>query len=44
MNNAWGFMVNYQYQIKSIEKNHEAYINNDEIIASPKVMSLLKTR
>lgn len=40
--NAWGCMVNYQYQIKHIEKNHEAYVNNDEIIASPKVVAFLK--
>ena len=42
LNNAWGCMVNYQYKVKDIEKNHEAYINNDVIIASNKVMGLLK--
>jgi len=42
LNNAWGCMVNYQYKVKDIEKNHEAYINNDVIITSNKVMGLLK--
>lgn len=40
--NSWGCMVNYQYDINNIEKNHEAYFNNDEITASSKVMSFLK--
>ena len=44
LNNAWGCMVNYQYEIKHIERNHEAYVNNDEIIASSKVMAFLKSR
>lgn len=44
LNNAWGCMVNYQYEIKHIERNHEAYVNNDEIIASSKVMGFLKSR
>ncbi|RVU85617.1 MCD, Malonyl-CoA decarboxylase MCD [Leucothrix sargassi] len=44
LKNAWGCMVNYQYQIKHIERNHEAYVNNDEIIASSKVMGFLKSR
>ena len=44
LKNSWGCMVNYQYQVKDIEKNHEAYINNDVIIASSKVMGLLKTK
>lgn len=44
INNAWGCMVNYLYHVKNIEKNHEAYTNNDEIITSPKVTQLLKKR
>ena len=44
LNNAWGCMVNYQYQIKHIERNNEAYFNNDEIITSSKVMGFLKSR
>jgi len=42
LRNAWGCMVNYQYTVKDIEKNHESYINNNVIIASSKVMGLLK--
>lgn len=42
LNNSWGCMVNYQYRISDIEKNHEAYINGDEIITSAAVQNLLK--
>jgi len=42
LRNAWGCMVNYQYTVKDIEENHESYINNNVIIASSKVMGLLK--
>ena len=41
-NNSWGCMVNYQYRISDIEKNHEAYINGDEIMTSSTVQNLLK--
>jgi malonyl-CoA decarboxylase len=36
-------MVNYQYRLDDIEKNHEAYANRDEIAASSAVKKLLKT-
>lgn len=42
LDNAWGCMVNYQYTVADIEKNHEAYSNGDDIIISPTVHSLLK--
>lgn len=42
LNNSWGCMVNYQYRIKDIERNHEAYVNGDEIMTSSSVQSLLK--
>ena len=42
MENAWGCMVNYQYRVNDIEKNHEAYVNSDKIIASSAVQSLLR--
>ncbi|MCO4838069.1 MAG: malonyl-CoA decarboxylase family protein [Oceanospirillaceae bacterium] len=42
VNNAWGCMVNYQYNIEDIEANHEAYSNGDDIIISPAVNNLLK--
>ena len=42
LDNSWGCMVNYQYRISDIEKNHEAYVNGDEIKASSAVQSLLK--
>jgi malonyl-CoA decarboxylase len=38
-----GIMVNYQYRLDDIEKNHEAYANRGEIAASSAVKKLLKT-
>ena len=38
-----GIMVNYLYRIEDIEKNHEAYANQGEIVASSAVKKLLKT-
>ncbi|WP_213739015.1 malonyl-CoA decarboxylase [Bradyrhizobium sp. dw_411] len=38
-----GFMVNYLYRLDDIEKNHEAYANQDTIAASSAVKKLLKT-
>lgn len=44
INNSWGCMVNYQYHVKDIEKNHEAYVNNDDVIVSQNVSRLVKAR
>jgi len=38
-----GIMVNYLYRLEDIEKNHEAYVNQDEIAASSAVKRLLKS-
>jgi malonyl-CoA decarboxylase len=38
-----GIMVNYLYLLDDIEKNHEAYANQDEVVASNAVKKLLKT-
>ncbi|WP_027580359.1 malonyl-CoA decarboxylase [Bradyrhizobium sp. Ai1a-2] len=37
-----GIMVNYLYRLDDIEKNHEAYANNGDVIASSAVKKLLK--
>src|SRR6187549_3146441 len=37
-----GFMVNYLYRLEDIEKNHEAYANDGEVVASTAVKKLLK--
>jgi malonyl-CoA decarboxylase len=37
-----GIMVNYLYRLEDIEKNHEAYVNHDEVVASSAVKKLLK--
>jgi malonyl-CoA decarboxylase len=38
-----GIMVNYLYRLDDIEKNHEAYANQDEVVASNAVKKLLKS-
>ena len=38
-----GIMVNYLYHLDDIEKNHEAYANDDEVVASGAVKKLLKS-
>ncbi|WP_036257190.1 malonyl-CoA decarboxylase [Methylocapsa aurea] len=37
-----GLMVNYLYYLDEIEKNHEAFANHGEVVASPAVKKLLK--
>ncbi len=41
---SWGVMVNYLYDLATIERNHEAYSTADDIIAAPAVRRLAKTR
>ena len=43
MRESAGIMVNYLYRLEDIEKNHEAYVNQDEIAASSAVKRLLKS-
>jgi malonyl-CoA decarboxylase len=38
---AMSVMVNYRYELRDIERNHEAYINHGSVIASKSVRSLL---
>jgi malonyl-CoA decarboxylase len=39
---AHGLMVNYRYEIKDIERNHEAYANDGAVAASRQVHGFLK--
>ncbi len=39
---AHGLMVNYRYDLKEIERNHEAYANEGEVAASRAVRQLTK--
>lgn len=41
---SFGVMVNYLYEIKDIERNHEAFANDRTVVASRQVRSLLRTR
>lgn len=43
MAQAHGVMVNYRYDLKEIEKNHEAYANQGTVAASRAVRALLRT-
>ncbi|MCY4427189.1 MAG: malonyl-CoA decarboxylase [Halieaceae bacterium] len=42
MQRSLGLMVNYLYKLSDIEKNHEAYVGQGEILCSTPVKSLLK--
>ena len=37
-----GLMVNYLYELKEIERNHEAFANEGEVVASRQVKGLLR--
>ena len=39
---AHGLMVNYRYEIKEIEANHEAFANEGRVVASRQVRNLVK--
>ena len=41
---AHGLMCNYRYELKDIEKNHEAYENEGTVAASRQVHALLKAK
>jgi len=38
---SFGVMVNYLYELKNIEKNHEDYMNNNKVIVSGKIKKYL---
>ena len=38
---SFGIMVNYLYELKNIEKNHEDYINSKKVIVSDKITKYL---
>jgi len=38
---SFGVMVNYLYELKNIEKNHEYYMNNNQVIVSDKIKKCL---
>ena len=41
LNRSFGVMVNYLYELKNIEKNHEEYINNKTIKISDKLKKII---
>jgi malonyl-CoA decarboxylase len=42
LDQAHGMMVNYQYDLDEIEKNHEAYAEGRQVVAAANVQRLLK--
>lgn len=38
-----GFLVNYYYSLKDIEKNHEAFVNDKKVVASSAILTLAKS-
>jgi len=44
LRNSHGLMVNYRYDLKDIEKNHEAFVNDQTVVASRAVRSLLRSQ
>ena len=44
LRDAWGLMVNYRYDPKEIERNHEEYANAGVVVASRAVRGLLKLK
>jgi malonyl-CoA decarboxylase len=38
---SYGVMVNYLYELKNIEKNHEDYMNNNKVVFSDKIKKYL---
>jgi len=39
---SYGMMVNYLYRLPDIEANHDAYVGQGQVIASPAIKALLK--
>jgi malonyl-CoA decarboxylase len=39
---SYGMMVNYLYRLGDIEANHDAYVGQGQVVASPAVKALLK--
>jgi malonyl-CoA decarboxylase len=44
MRESYGMLVNYRYDPATIERNHEAYVNNGEVIYSSAVKALLPAK
>jgi malonyl-CoA decarboxylase len=40
---SYGVMINYFYELNTIEKNHEEYMNNKKVIVSDKIKKYIKS-
>ena len=43
MRQSAGFMVNYRYDLEQVEKNHDAYANRSEVVASRGVHKIIES-
>jgi len=43
LKNAHGAMVNYRYNLKDLERNHELYATEQELVAAPAIRKLVQT-
>ena len=44
MAQSFGILVNYFYDLGSLEENHEAFYNNERVTVSPQIAKLLMPR
>lgn len=44
MHQSAGMLVNYVYEPKSVTQNHEAYVNDGEVISSAAIQQMLKNK
>lgn len=44
MQNSWGIMVNYEYDLRYIERNHEAFTSKGTISTSPAIKKMYKRK
>ena len=44
IDDSWGVMVNYLYDLDLVAKNHESYANREQIAVSPKLTKSIQTK
>ena len=44
IDDSWGVMVNYLYDLDLVAKNHESYANNDPVVVSPKLSKVVQIK
>ena len=44
IDDSWGVMVNYLYDLDLVAKNHESYTNKEPIVVSPKLTKSIQNK